>query len=193
MDAAILMYGNLCVVGAVGIWLLLATYLEMPVSTTHSCVGGLIGMGLVTKGGSCITWYKEPDNANDKFLPGGVTGIVLSWVFSPVLSGVMAVIIYSLVRRFVLRSADSFNRAIKVSPRRYRPRPPTSPLPRCPSLLPAHSSLQPPTPFRRSPAASLHQRHGHPHTPPPSPRQGLPDSHLLRRLDQRILCAENLQ
>ena len=46
MDAAILMYGNLCVIGAVGIWLLLASYLEMPVSTTHSTCGGLVGMAI---------------------------------------------------------------------------------------------------------------------------------------------------
>jgi len=80
------MYGNLCVVGAIGIWLLLASYLEMPVSTTHSACGGLVGMAIVTKGSECVVWYKE--SGSDKlYIPSGITGIVLSWVISPVLSG----------------------------------------------------------------------------------------------------------
>ena len=86
MDAAILMYGNLCVVGAVGVWLLVASYLEMPVSTTHSVCGGMVGMAIVTKGSGCVVWYKE-SGADKLFIPGGITGIVLSWVISPVLSG----------------------------------------------------------------------------------------------------------
>jgi solute carrier family 20 (sodium-dependent phosphate transporter) len=35
----ILMYGMLCALTSAGLWLLLATYLEMPVSTTHSIIG----------------------------------------------------------------------------------------------------------------------------------------------------------
>lgn len=50
MDAGILMYGCLCVVASVGMWLFLASYLEMPVSTTHSAVGGMVGMTIITKG-----------------------------------------------------------------------------------------------------------------------------------------------
>merc|ERR1711920_835999 len=58
MDSAILMYGNLCVVAAVAIWLFAASWAEMPVSTTHSCVGGMIGMTIVAKGSKCVTWVK---------------------------------------------------------------------------------------------------------------------------------------
>mmetsp|Transcript_25699 Transcript_25699/g.81172 ORF Transcript_25699/g.81172 Transcript_25699/m.81172 type:complete len:575 (-) Transcript_25699:197-1921(-) len=115
MDAAILMYGNLCVVGAVGIWLLLASALEMPVSTTHSVCGGLVGMAIVTKGSDCVVWYKEsgPDKL---YIPGGITGIVLSWVISPVLSGIFAVLLFFVVRAVVLRSSNSFSRAINFYP-----------------------------------------------------------------------------
>ena len=38
-DPEVLMYGMLCVIAATGIWLLLASYLELPVSTTHSVIG----------------------------------------------------------------------------------------------------------------------------------------------------------
>jgi sodium-dependent phosphate transporter len=115
MDAAVLMYGNLCVVGAVGIWLIIASALEMPVSTTHSVCGGLVGMAIVTKGDGCVVWYKEsgPDKL---YIPGGITGIVLSWVISPVLSGIFAVILFTIVRSLVLRSSNSFMRAIKFYP-----------------------------------------------------------------------------
>mmetsp|Transcript_4410 Transcript_4410/g.13973 ORF Transcript_4410/g.13973 Transcript_4410/m.13973 type:complete len:617 (+) Transcript_4410:60-1910(+) len=116
MDQAILMYGNLCVVGAVGMWLLIATKFEMPVSTTHSCVGGLIGMAIASKGPACVTWYKDPDPESAKYLPGGITGIVLSWVFSPLLSGIFAVALFAVVRCVVLRSQNSFMRAIKFYP-----------------------------------------------------------------------------
>jgi len=115
MDAATLMYGNLCVVGTVGFWLLWASYAEMPVSTTHSCVGGMIGMTIAVKGQACVTWYKETD-AEKLFIPSGVMGIVLSWVFSPVLSAIFAVGLFYTVRSVILRAKDSFNRAIKFYP-----------------------------------------------------------------------------
>ena len=39
------------------IWLLLATYLELAVSTTHSIVGGIIGFSLVYGGGKAVNWW----------------------------------------------------------------------------------------------------------------------------------------
>ena len=30
----------------------------MPVSTTHSCVGGMIGMAIALGGTDCVIWYK---------------------------------------------------------------------------------------------------------------------------------------
>ena len=35
----VLMYGMLCALAAAGTWLMIATYLECPVSTTHSIIG----------------------------------------------------------------------------------------------------------------------------------------------------------
>ena len=99
-DPDLLMYGSMWVILAVGIWLFLASYLEMPVSTTHSCVGGMIGMAKVLKGSDCVIWY-----ASSETFPyvSGVGGIVLSWVISPVFSGLIAMFIYSIIRCAVLR------------------------------------------------------------------------------------------
>ena len=53
---ALFMFGMLCAeVGAV-IWILLATYLELPVSTTHSIIGGVVGFALVFGGGNAVIW-----------------------------------------------------------------------------------------------------------------------------------------
>ena len=55
-NPALLMYGMTCVIMAVAIWLALATYMKMPVSTTHSCVGGIVGFTLMARGTNCVIW-----------------------------------------------------------------------------------------------------------------------------------------
>ena len=112
-NPAIFMYGMMCVVYTTGIWLLLASFLELPVSTTHSTVGGIVGMAITYGGADCVKWYEEAD-----IFPylKGVSSIVASWVLSPVFSGIIAVALFSTVRTFVLRSADSYKRAIIIYP-----------------------------------------------------------------------------
>ena len=60
-NPGILMYGNMCVVYTTGIWLLLASYLELPVSTTHSTIGGIVGMAMTYRGPSCVVWHEDTD------------------------------------------------------------------------------------------------------------------------------------
>merc|ERR1719197_792925 len=110
----LLMYGCMCVIFSVGIWLVTACRLEMPVSTTHSCVGGMIGMAIAARGSSAVTWYKDP-SPPDKPLPGGFFGVVLSWFLSPILSGIFAMGLF-LVVRCVMRSKQPFKNAVKVYP-----------------------------------------------------------------------------
>ncbi len=95
-NPGLLMWGMTCVILAVGIWLLLASYLEMPVSTTHSCVGGIVGMTVMSRGGSCVVWngFDEPCTFDTFPCASGVTAIVISWVLSPVASAVCAAILY---------------------------------------------------------------------------------------------------
>jgi len=104
----IFIYGCFCVTCSVSLWLFLASYFEMPVSTTHSCVGGMIGMTLVTGGSECVIWYKKLDT-----FPwvGGVYGIILSWLLSPLFSSIVSSLIFYLTRHFVLRKEDSFDKA----------------------------------------------------------------------------------
>jgi len=96
----VLMYGCMWVILSVGIWLFLASYLEMPVSTTHSCVGGMIGMAMVLGGSQCVIWYKPVDTFP---YVGGVGGIVLSWFISPLFSALIAMLVFYSTRACVLR------------------------------------------------------------------------------------------
>jgi len=96
----LLMYGCMWVIISVSGWLFLASYLEMPVSTTHSCVGGMIGMTIALAGTECVIWYKEVDS-----FPyiGGVGGIIMSWFLSPIFSGIISSTLFATIRSQVLR------------------------------------------------------------------------------------------
>ena len=99
-EPEILMYGCMWVILSVGLWLFLASKYEMPVSTTHSCVGGMIGMTMMLKGYECVIWYKSVETFP---YVGGVLGIVISWFLSPLFSAIFAMLIFSSLRTFVLR------------------------------------------------------------------------------------------
>jgi len=109
----LLMYGCMWVIISVSFWLFLASYLEMPVSTTHSCVGGMIGMTIATVGSECVIWFKQIET-----FPyiGGVGGIIMSWFLSPVFSGIISSTVYGLTRKFVLRHNYESNRLNYIYP-----------------------------------------------------------------------------
>mgnify|MGYP001174351299 CR=1 FL=1 len=109
----VFMYGCMWVCFSVGAWLFIASKYEMPVSTTHSCVGGMIGMTIALKGPKCVIWYEEK---NTFPYIGGVSGIILSWVISPLFSAIFAGILFGSLRKFVLRLKDSFKFCIYVFP-----------------------------------------------------------------------------
>jgi len=110
----LLMHGMMCVVAAVGIWLFTASRFELPVSTTHSTIGGIIFMTLTATGDpSCVIWYKETDTFP---YMKGVSAVVLSWVLSPVFSAIVAGSLFFLIRACVLRSEHAFMRSIYTYP-----------------------------------------------------------------------------
>ena len=95
------MYGMLCVLFGVAVWLILATIYGLPVSTTHSCIGGIIGMAVVAKGWSAVNWKQ--------------VGIVASsWIIAPVVSSLLSTCIFVIVRKVILRAPNSVNRALNA-------------------------------------------------------------------------------
>lgn len=58
------------------IWVMIATYVELPVSTTHSMVGGVIGFALAYGGADAVIWSApRPDFP----YVSGVVPIIISW------------------------------------------------------------------------------------------------------------------
>ena len=77
----VLMVANMCALMSAAVWLIIATEFGMPVSTTHSIIGALVGCGIVAKGTSAINWKK-------------VVEIVISWFTSPVLYGIFSFLLF---------------------------------------------------------------------------------------------------
>ena len=98
-----LMLGMFAALLAAGIWVHLATVLGLPVSTTHSIVGAVVGFGLVSVGFGAISW-------------GKVLTIGLSWIVSPFVGAIIAGGIYYLIRQKILRSDVPVKMAMKWSP-----------------------------------------------------------------------------
>lgn len=99
----VLMLAFFCALIASTTWLILATYLNLPVSTTHSIIGALIGTALVYDGKSAVVWVSDGSGLNKM---KGVVGVILSWFISPILSAIFSVILFIIVRTLVLRSRN---------------------------------------------------------------------------------------
>ncbi|HHP0358047.1 TPA: inorganic phosphate transporter [Campylobacter jejuni] len=91
-----------------GVWIFIATKKGLPVSTTHSIVGGIIGasimMGLLKFDGiqalSMVKWSE-------------ILRIAISWVASPLLGGIVAYIIYSYINKKILKPSEKLNDDLK--------------------------------------------------------------------------------
>jgi PiT family inorganic phosphate transporter len=83
---------------ASALWVNLATIIGAPVSTTHAVVGGVVGAGIASAGFGVVSW--------------GVIGmIVLSWIISPVLGGLIAALFLQLVRTTITQQKDKVTAA----------------------------------------------------------------------------------
>ena len=113
-EPEVLMYGMMCVLLAVGLWLVVATKLGFPVSTTHSTVGAVAGMSMVARGASSVYWGGETTRTFPWLT--GMAKIILSWVFSPILSAAAAAGLFVALRVLVLRRADPARAALAALP-----------------------------------------------------------------------------
>ncbi len=95
--------GALSALLAAAIWVSFATWRSLPVSTTHSIVGAMIGFGIMAGGFSVIQW-------------GKLGAVVASWVISPVFSLVIAFVMFKVIIRMVLSKNDPFQKALRLSP-----------------------------------------------------------------------------
>jgi len=99
----LLVYGMLAALLAAGTWLLIASILGWPVSTTHSIVGAIVGFAAVGVSMEAVVWPK-------------VGTIVASWVVSPLLAGTISFWLFRSVQILILNSDNPFDNAKRYIP-----------------------------------------------------------------------------
>ena len=101
-----LMYAFIAAMMAAAVWLTIATRYGLPVSTTHSIIGGIVGVGLVMEvqhDTSLIDWEV-------------VKKVAVSWVASPLMGGLFAFFTFWIIRATILNAPDPEARSRWVAP-----------------------------------------------------------------------------
>lgn len=102
-NSMLFVYAMAAALLAAALWLTLATWLKAPVSTTHSIVGGVMGAGIVAGGFAVVSWTTMGQ-------------IVLSWIISPVLGGVIAAGFLYIIKSEILHKDNQLEAAKKIVP-----------------------------------------------------------------------------
>ncbi len=103
LDQNMLMVGMFSALLSSGLWVLVATLTALPVSSTHSIVGSIIGFGLIAGGPGVINW-------------GSLGMVVLSWLVSPFFGALIAYLVFILIRRYILYAKDAVAAALRWAP-----------------------------------------------------------------------------
>ncbi|WP_417345324.1 inorganic phosphate transporter [Ferrimonas sp.] len=99
----LLVYGMISALLAAGVWLVAASILGWPVSTTHSIIGAIIGFAAVGVGVDSVNW-------------GKVAGIVGSWIVTPAIAGFIAYIIFQSAQKLIFDTEDPLKNAKRYVP-----------------------------------------------------------------------------
>lgn len=99
----LLVFGMISALFAAATWLLIASALGWPVSTTHSIVGAIVGFAAMGVSVDAVTWSK-------------VGGIVGSWVITPLISGVIAFIIFNSAQKLIFDTDKPLEQAKRWVP-----------------------------------------------------------------------------
>ena len=99
----LLIWGMLASLLAAAVWLMVATRLGWPVSTTHSIVGAIVGFAIVAISLDAVNW-------------GKVGSIVMSWVVSPLMAGSIAFALFVSVQKLILDTDNPLANAKRYVP-----------------------------------------------------------------------------
>ena len=84
----LMVFGMISALFAAATWLLIASALGWPVSTTHSIIGAIVGFAAIGVGVETVAW-------------GKVGGIVGSWIITPLISGIIAFVIFNSAQKLI--------------------------------------------------------------------------------------------
>jgi inorganic phosphate transporter, PiT family len=99
----VLVLGMMAALLAAGTWLVLASMKGWPVSTTHTIIGAITGFGLIILGPQDIKW-------------GQMVNILLSWIVTPIISGVIAFLLFRSVQILIFNSRTPIKNAKRYVP-----------------------------------------------------------------------------
>lgn len=99
----VLLSGAFAALASSAIWILAATLWGMPVSTTHSIVGGMTGFGIAAMGWSAVNWIK-------------LLVIASTWVLSPLAGGVLSYLVFKTISLLILRKSSPELKAKRYAP-----------------------------------------------------------------------------
>jgi sodium-dependent phosphate transporter len=101
----VLMLGMMCAIVGSATYLTIATRFTMPVSTTHSIMGGVIGVGIAASGPQGINWSFK-----------GVSQVFAAWGIAPGISGGFGAIIFLITKYGVMRRNNPVYKAFFMVP-----------------------------------------------------------------------------
>lgn len=99
-------FGFIAAMMAAATWLTIATRMGLPVSTTHSIIGGILGVGLILEvkhDTSLIDWEV-------------VQKVVMSWVASPVMGGLLGFFSFMIIKKLILENENPIDRSRWLAP-----------------------------------------------------------------------------
>ncbi|WP_167141871.1 inorganic phosphate transporter [Canibacter zhoujuaniae] len=88
------------------VWLLIATKFGLPVSTTHSIIGAIVGAALTTG------FIKGNNGVLETVQWNQIGQIAASWVLSPLLGGIAAYLLFGFIKRYILLYNEKADRRL---------------------------------------------------------------------------------
>jgi sodium-dependent phosphate transporter len=104
-DPSVLMLAMTCAIVGSAIYLTIATRFSMPVSTTHSIMGGVIGVGIASAGTKGVNWSFR-----------GVSQVFAAWAIAPCISAGFGAIIFLITKYGVMRRSKPVKMAFIMVP-----------------------------------------------------------------------------
>lgn len=103
VDPHVLLLGFIASLLAAAFWVTLSTWKEMPISTTHSIIGALIGFGIIAGGFSSINW-------------GKLGQVAASWIISPIAGCIIAFFVFKVIVKLIFAKEEPVKSAKIVGP-----------------------------------------------------------------------------